>query len=117
MACHHALDSFDPMSPNVDPEEYYGYDPKNPNKPLNFSKNDGPLSEELQKIQADSRRSVKVFAKRALKDYLSFLSRFEYAPRLPIKVAKDFNERVSIAAHGSRNHRLQDSGPPEPYTV
>ncbi|KAI9171470.1 hypothetical protein HJFPF1_00953 [Paramyrothecium foliicola] len=112
MACHHVMDSFDPVS-FTDPAEADAYF-----RGEGGSRPAGPLDDKLLKIQADSRRLAKNCAKRALKDYMSFLSQFEYTPNLPPKVAKDFNERVSLAIHNMRNHRLSDPGtPPEPHTV
>jgi hypothetical protein len=114
MACHHVMDSFDPMNFDTMPE-----DDEILKRPYPTSSDDAaPLSDDLLKIQAESRRNAKNCAKRALKDYMSFLAQFEYTPDLPPKIARDFNERVSFAAHGVRNHRVSDTGtPPEPHTV
>ncbi|RFU78113.1 hypothetical protein TARUN_4104 [Trichoderma arundinaceum] len=64
---------------------------------------------EKSRKQVEARKSVKTFAKRAIKDYLSFISNFHYSPNLPIKVAKEFNDRVSLVAHGNRSSRAIDS--------
>ncbi|KAF5025013.1 hypothetical protein F66182_2881, partial [Fusarium sp. NRRL 66182] len=52
---------------------------------------------------------VKTHAKRALRDLLAFLAQFEYAPHLPTSIAKDFNDRVNLSAHGARNPRRSES--------
>ncbi|KAH7329336.1 hypothetical protein B0I35DRAFT_42542 [Stachybotrys elegans] len=67
--------------------------------------------------QADARKLVKTYARRALKDYLSFLSQFEYSPNLPNKVVREFNIRVSLAAHGTRNRHLPDPTASNSHTV
>lgn len=68
--------------------------------------------------QAESRKLVKTYAKRALRDFMSFLSQLEYAPRLPTVIAKDFNDRVNLAAHGVRNPRPSETTYPlEPYAI
>ncbi|KAL7932716.1 hypothetical protein V8C35DRAFT_306533 [Trichoderma chlorosporum] len=59
--------------------------------------------------QAEARKLVKTFAKRAIKDYTSFISSFHYSPNLPVKVAKEFNDRVNLVAHGMRSSRAIDS--------
>ncbi|KAL7794501.1 hypothetical protein V8C37DRAFT_375794 [Trichoderma ceciliae] len=67
-----------------------------------------PDKEKLRK-QVEARKLVKSFAKRAIKDYLSFISNFHYSPNLPVKVAKEFNDRVNLVAHGMRSSRAIDS--------
>ncbi|KAH6610598.1 hypothetical protein Trco_000618 [Trichoderma cornu-damae] len=64
---------------------------------------------EKSRKQAEAGKLVKTFAKRAIKDYLSFISNFYYSPNLPIKVAKEFNDRVNLVAHGIRSSRAIDS--------
>ncbi|KAI8718913.1 Aminotran-5 domain-containing protein [Fusarium sp. LHS14.1] len=68
--------------------------------------------------QAESRKLVKTYAKRSLRDFMSFISVLEYAPNLPTVIAKDFNDRVNLAAHGVRNPRPSEATySVEPYTV
>lgn len=68
--------------------------------------------------QAESRKLVKTYAKRALRDFMSFVSNLEYAPNLPTVIAKDFNDRVNLAAHGVRNPRPSEATYSlEPYTI
>lgn len=74
------------------------------------------LDKESQRKQVESRKLVKAYAKRALRDYMSFISQFEYAPNLPVRVAKDFSDRVNLAAHGIRNPRSSEhNSPKEPH--
>ncbi|KAF5018390.1 hypothetical protein F66182_9641, partial [Fusarium sp. NRRL 66182] len=82
-------------------------DADNPDESLN-SKTNGRDSSPLRQ-QAESRKLVKTHAKRALRDLLAFLAQFEYAPHLPTSIAKDFNDRVNLSAHGARNPRRSES--------
>lgn len=67
-------------------------------------------------VHEEARKMAKTCAKRALRDFMLFISRFEYSPDLPTQVVKEFNERVNLAAHGVRNTRASDAGTPiEPY--
>lgn len=64
---------------------------------------------EISRKQSESRKMAKTFAKRAIKDYLSFLSNLDYSPNLPAKIAKEFNDRVSMVMHGIRSSRAIDT--------
>lgn len=66
------------------------------------------LDKESEQKQVESRKLVKTYAKRALRDYMSFISPFEFAPSLPVRVAKDFSDRVNLAANGIRNPRSSE---------
>jgi len=52
-----------------------------------------------------SRRMVKTYAKRALKDFLAFLSHLDYTPHMPQEAVNDFTEKIGQAASGTRNPR------------
>jgi hypothetical protein len=62
-----------------------------------------------------ARKLVKSNAKRALRDYMAYLSHFEYSPDLPIEIVEDFNWKVSHASKGIRLPRTQ-SHPPRSET-
>jgi hypothetical protein len=66
--------------------------------------------EEQTRYRAETRRLVRTYAKRALRDYLAFLSHFEYTPGLSAKYTDAFLEKVSSApaGRGSRSQRLLD---------
>ena len=51
----------------------------------------------------ESRKIVKTNAKRALRDYLSFLSHFDYTPGLPAEVTEDFFRKANAASEGIVN--------------
>ncbi|KEY66160.1 hypothetical protein S7711_05329 [Stachybotrys chartarum IBT 7711] len=76
-----------------------------------------PENELLEK-QAEVRKMVKLLARRAIRDYITFFSRFEYSPNLPLRYVKEFNDRVSFAAHGPRQrHASEMPSPVEPHTI
>ena len=56
---------------------------------------------EAHRKHLEARKLVKANAKRALRDYTSFISHFDYTPPLPLPVAEEFLRRVNNAANGS----------------
>ncbi|KAL0471791.1 hypothetical protein QR685DRAFT_561494 [Neurospora intermedia] len=58
--------------------------------------------QEAEKKVMEARKLVRHNAKRALKDYMNYLSHFEYSPDLPIEIAEDFARKVNYAANGVR---------------
>ncbi|KAI8315798.1 hypothetical protein K4K59_000734 [Colletotrichum sp. SAR11_240] len=70
---------------------------------------------EAGRQRLEKRKIVKTYAKRALRDYLAYLSKFEYTPDLPLRVTREFTEKVNLAAHGIRHPRVPDSGPAPSY--
>ena len=65
------------------------------------------LEEEQNKARADSRKLVRTNAKRALRDYLAFLSHLDYTPGLSAEYTDAFLQRVgSGAPHGNGDDRL-----------
>lgn len=73
---------------------------------------DLPL-ESLEKLNSDARKLVRTYAKRALRDYVAFLSHFDYTPGLPAEFTEAFLQRVNeIQSNGdhnrSRSERLLD---------
>ena len=57
-------------------------------------------------------KMAKIMARRALRDYMSFVSLFEYSPDVPIRALGDFEQRVSLLACGVRNPRPSGSSIP-----
>ncbi|RMX78353.1 hypothetical protein D0869_09155 [Hortaea werneckii] len=53
-------------------------------------------------IRLEARKKVKTYAKRALKDYTSFLSHFDYTPGLPFEVTNEIMRRVYDLANGNK---------------
>jgi len=80
--------------------------------------NPGPEKGPDGKRQTESRKTVKILARRALKDYVAFISQFEYSPDLPVAHVKDFNDRVNMAVKGVRNPRHSEAtADVAPHTV
>ena len=65
-------------------------------------------TKEAHKFRLEARKMVKTNAKRALRDYISFLSNFEYTPGLPAEITEEFFRKVNAAANGFTKPR----GPP-----
>lgn len=66
--------------------------------------------QEDAKYRAEGRKLVRTYAKRALRDYTSFLSHFDYTPGLSAEYTNAFLEKMSSATvgRGSRSERLLD---------
>ena len=91
---------------------------RNTDKDVNEVNPSNSADQEAFKRQTESRKSVKILAKRALRDYMAFISQFEYSPCLPIAVVKEFNDRINMAVQGIRNPRPSDvMGTAEPHKV
>ncbi|KAI5926296.1 hypothetical protein F4810DRAFT_589711 [Camillea tinctor] len=56
------------------------------------------------KKQLDSRKTVRVYAKRALRDYMEYFKHFHYSPNLPIEVSDDFSRQVNQATHRNKRY-------------
>ena len=59
-----------------------------------------PAQKEGHKQRLEARKMVKTNAKRALRDYISFLSNFDYTPGLPSEITEEFFRKVSAVANG-----------------
>lgn len=80
---------------------------------------DGPPPVEMtaedkaaQKRLLEARKAVKTNAKKALRDYLAFLSNFDYSPNLPVDITEEFTRKVNSAAYGGARqprYNSQDS--------
>ena len=58
------------------------------------------LGADSEKLRDDARRLVKTYAKRALRDYIGFLSSFEYTPGLALKLAEESCQKPNFSANG-----------------
>ncbi|KAI1275636.1 hypothetical protein F5Y07DRAFT_167997 [Xylaria sp. FL0933] len=54
--------------------------------------------------QLESRKNVRLYAKRALRDYMEYLRHFHYSPNLPIEVSDDFSRQVNQATHRNKRY-------------
>ena len=98
LACKHVADSLPPQPKGRSRGD------ETPPSPTDIEDD----SEEVSKRQSESRKAVKMLGKRALRDFMTFISYFEYSPNAPISYYKDFNDRVNIAVQGSRHPRHTD---------
>lgn len=70
------------------------------------------------KRHLEMRKTVRLYAKRALRDYMEFLKHFHYSPNLPVEVSSDFSHQVNQATHRNKRyysqprHASQDPGSP-----
>ncbi|KAF2182404.1 hypothetical protein K469DRAFT_669793 [Zopfia rhizophila CBS 207.26] len=55
---------------------------------------------EAHRRRLEARKQVKTNAKRALRDYISFLSHFDYTPGISSEIAEDFLRRLGNATNG-----------------
>ncbi|KAK6957647.1 hypothetical protein Daesc_000434 [Daldinia eschscholtzii] len=75
--------------------------------------NKGPSKKLLE-----ARKAVRVYAKRALRDYMEYLKHFHYSPNLPIEISDEFSRQVNQATHRNKRyynqsrHTSQDPGSP-----
>jgi hypothetical protein len=59
------------------------------------------------KGEMDNRKAVRMYAKRALRDYMEYLKWLQYSPDLPVEVSDDFTRQVNQASHRSRRYQSQ----------
>jgi len=55
---------------------------------------------EAKHRRLEARKLVRTYAKRALRDYTAFISRFDYTPGQPAEITKAFLAKVNAAANG-----------------
>ncbi|KAI1174896.1 hypothetical protein F4777DRAFT_351640 [Nemania sp. FL0916] len=65
------------------------------------------------KRQLENRKTVRLYAKRALRDYMEYLKHFHYSPNQPIEVSDDFSRQVNQATHRSKRHYGQSRWMPQ----
>ena len=56
----------------------------------------------------DAQKLVRTYAKRALRDYVSFLSYFEYSPNMSRDMTEDYFRNVNIIANGLSRNKSND---------
>lgn len=59
----------------------------------------------------DARKVVKMNAKKALRDYMAFLSNFHYSPNVPTDVADDYPRKVRAAQNKGRGGSTRSESP------
>lgn len=71
-----------------------------------------PAERESQRRVLEARKIVKSNAKKALRDYMAYLSNFDYSPNLPTDIAEDFTRKVKAGKNKGRrpaSHMRSDS--------
>ncbi|RYO80663.1 hypothetical protein DL766_004854 [Monosporascus sp. MC13-8B] len=61
----------------------------------------------LTKKQLERRKIVRLFAKRALRDYMEYFKHFHYSPNLPIEISDDFTRQVNQATNRTKRYYNQ----------
>ena len=67
-----------------------------------------PAEKEAERKRLEARKIVKSNAKRALRDYIAYLSHFDYTPGLPVEITEEFVRKVNQAANGFKIPRPQN---------
>lgn len=67
-----------------------------------------PAEKEIRRKRLEARKIVKTNAKRALRDYVSYLSHFDYTPGLSAEITEEFVRKVNVAANGFKIPRPQN---------
>lgn len=65
---------------------------------------------EARRKRLEARKLVKTYAKRALRDYVAYLSHLDYTPGLPTGVTEEFIRKVNQAANGLSIPKPQNRG-------
>jgi hypothetical protein len=71
-----------------------------------------PEEVEGNRRRIEARKNMRQNAKRALRDYTSFLSQFDYTPGISADVAEDFLRRIGSATNGSSANGKDNSKAP-----
>lgn len=108
LACDHV-----PLALPDSPAEQNGNSQNGMNGPSNGTANGNLASQEAEgdledkgptKRQLEMRKIVRVYAKRALRDYMEYFKHFHYSPDLPIEVSDDFSRQVNQATHRNKRY-------------
>ncbi|KAK8018416.1 hypothetical protein PG991_007606 [Apiospora marii] len=65
-------------------------------------------SQEPTEKESRSMKSVRLYAKRALRDYMGYLEELHYSPDMPIELSDDFTRQVNQANNRGRRYRGQN---------
>jgi hypothetical protein len=96
IACQHVNDALSPKKSanGVKPHLYGDADKSTGTIEMNLAEKEAHLK------RLDARKTVKTNAKRALRDYVAYLSHFDYTPGLPAEITEEFVRKVNQAANG-----------------
>ena len=109
IACQHVNQALPPKSsPNgvngSKVEQVNGNSKPVPKEDLDMS----PAEKEAHLKRLEARKVVKTNAKRALRDYIAYLSNFDYTPGLSSEITEEFVRKVNQAANGFKIPRPQN---------
>ena len=80
-------------------------EPANGCSNLNGQGHEADVSEnDAHPLRLEARKVVKTNAKRALRDYMAFLSHLDYTPGLPTEFTEEFLRKVNATANGTTKH-------------
>ncbi|KAK8070101.1 hypothetical protein PG994_006717 [Apiospora phragmitis] len=65
-------------------------------------------SHEPSEKESRNMKSVRLYAKRALRDYMAYLEELHYSPDMPIELSDDFTRQVNQANNRGRRYRGQN---------
>ena len=105
IACQHVNDALPPLKTTQN-EAKTEHVNENGNTPEEIEMT--PAAKEAHRKRLEARKIVKTNAKRALRDYLSYLSHFDYTPGLPSEITEEFVRKVNQAANGFKIPRPQN---------
>jgi hypothetical protein len=110
IACQHVNDAL-PAKPRQKPgNAMNGTNGSTPTAEVNSTEivsEKTPIEVEADRKRLEARKIVKTNAKRALRDYIAYLSHFDYTPGLPSEVTEEFVRKVNQAANGLKIPRPQ----------
>lgn len=72
-----------------------------------------PSPETPTKRELENRKSVRMYAKRSLRDYMEFFKTLHYSPNLPVDLSDDFTRQVNQASHRRRYPNQARNGFPD----
>jgi hypothetical protein len=109
VACQHVNGALPPKtSPNgvtrTEAEHINGDSNPAPEEDVEMS----PAEKEAHRKRLEARKIVKTNAKRALRDYIAYLSHFDYTPGLPAEITEEFVRKANQAANGFKIPRPQN---------
>lgn len=109
MACRHILDGIQTSPSAQAPRQGDSAGDSHEDSQMGKAQDSAPAS---SGDPSSARRMVKTLAKRAIKDFLNYIAHLDYAPRLPVALNKEYNEKVLLATQGVRNPRYPDANVP-----
>ncbi|KAI4245398.1 MAG: hypothetical protein L6R40_002458 [Gallowayella cf. fulva] len=98
LACQSINISLDSIEPKADLFQDSASNESNIDPPTSL------LSAQAQSQGLEARKLVKTYAKRALRDFISFLGFFEYSPGIPADAAEEYMRQLDAAASSGKNH-------------